>query len=107
MKNLFWIVFFTVIISAFSFLYAHNKGYCEDVTVQSALDAARNVRSQVDSKEKLNSRLNVPATSDTVQMETFGTHEKFDATIMCPGAGPIISVQMLPEDSLAGSGRSD
>jgi hypothetical protein len=105
MKNLFWIVFFTVIISAFSFLYAHNKGYCEDVTVQSALDAARNVRSQVDSKEKLNSRLNVPATSDTVQMETFGTHEKFDATIMCPGAGPIISVQMLPEDSLAGSGE--
>jgi hypothetical protein len=104
MKNIFWIIFFTVIFSAFSFLYAHNKGYCE-TTVEGALDAARNVRSQVDGKEKLNSRLNVPATSDTIQMETFGTHEKFDATIMCPGAGPIISVQMLPEDSLAGSGE--
>jgi hypothetical protein len=104
MKNIFWIIFFTVIFSAFSFLYAHNKGYCE-TTVEGALDAARNVRSQVDGKEKLNSRLNVPATSDTIQMETFGTHEKFDATIMCPGAGPVISVQMLPEDSLAGSGE--
>jgi hypothetical protein len=105
MKNFIWILFFTFTVSVFGFLYAHNKGYCAEATVNSALDAARDVRSQVDSKEKLNSRLNVPATSDTIQMETFGTHEKFDATIMCPGAGPIISVQMFPEDSLAGSGE--
>ena len=75
-----------------------------EITVDSALQNATSVYEQINTEDKINQRLFIPATSDTVKMRTMNGTE-FDATLMCPGAGPIVTVTAVPEGTISSPGE--
>ena len=75
-----------------------------EITVDSALQNATSVYEQINTEDKINQRLFIPATSDTVKMKTMNGTE-FDATLMCPGAGPIVTVTAVPEGTISSPGE--
>jgi len=79
--------------------------FAETVPVQDAISQMRSNYEQINSREDVQQRLIVPATSDQVKMQTLNGNQTFDATLVCPGAGPVLVVTMMPEGTIQSPGE--